>query len=340
MNASYSLREVKNPEEFNPLAIRRDTPFTQGYKYGEWQIQMGRTVRRFLIQKQADVIGTIQIISYPLFRGKNYLYIPHGPVFLTNPDQSLQIFLKEKLRDIALEENAAFVRFDPFPKIETPTIFQKTPKASYYGAYFQSKYDWQMGIEGNEKEILQNMHEKTRYSIGLSKRKDVEVEMILGKQLIQYFEKFYALLEETASRGKFNLHPKEYYKKIFQRKDPDIALFVARYNGEILATHLVYFFGDTAFYPFGGSTEKERNRQPTYALHWEAVLEAKRRGCRFYNFGAIDADPALPHKNWKGISDFKRKFGGNLLVYSDFFDVIAKPFWYYLYNARKFLKRL
>ena len=117
-------------------------------------------------------------------------------------------------------------------------------------------------------------------------------------------------------------------------------LFAAKYAEEILATHLVIFYGDTAFYPFGASTEKERNRQPTYALHWEAIKEAKLRRCKWYNFGAIDlAKEKLSHGNWSGISDFKRKFGGEILEYSDFYDFAAKPFWYWLYNLRKKIKK-
>ena len=156
---------------------------------------------------------------------------------------------------------------------------------------------------------------------------------------MSHFESFYALMKETADRGKFGLHPKVYYKAIFEsaKNDLNIVLFTASFKGLLLATHLVLFSGTVAYYPFGASTREHSNLLAPYALHWRAVLEGKRRGCRWYNFGAIE-EGALVHEHWAGISIFKRKFGGEILEYSDFFDVVTQPLWYYLYVLRKKIK--
>ncbi len=342
--------------KYNLLALRADAPFTQGFQYGEWQKGMGQNVFRRNILKNAEIIGCFQAVSYPLISGKKYLYIPHGPVLKEKVGEDFAKALKQELAKMCASENAAFARFDSYPKENFSAevlkkSFSISPLDSYYSAIFQSKYDWVLDISKTEGEILSAMHEKTRYSVRLSVKKEIKVEQISGLAMNDYFEKFYELMVETATRGKFALHPKQYYKIIFDSaamsrtvldtKESEIVLFVAKFQGEILATHLVIFYGTTAFYPFGASTEKERNRQPTYALHFEAIKEAKKRGCTSYNFGAIEeAGSGISHENWSGISDFKRKFGGTLLEYSNFYDHVANPLFYHAYNLRKKLKKL
>ena len=308
---------------------------------------MGRTVIRKNILKNSQIIGCFQAIAYPLVRGKKYLYIPHGPVLSEKVNADFAKAFKTELKKISKETGATFIRFDAFPTENFPNEFlaqnfSHSPFSSYFSAIFQSKYDWVLNISKSEAEILSAMHEKTRYSVRLSVKKEIIVEQIAGHDMQNYFETFWTLMQETAKRGKFALHPKKYYKIIFEKAEHDksTALFVAKFQNKILATHLMIFYGNTAFYPFGASTEKERNRQPTYALHFEAMKEAKKRGCIFYNFGAIEtADAKITHENWSGISDFKRKFGGSLLEYSDFYDYVSSPLFYYLYTLRKKLKK-
>ena len=342
-DSKISIREVKTEADYAPERSFPASNFTQGFRYGQWQEAMGRKVFRFVIREADASIGYFQVVIYPLTKGKAYGYIPHGPVLARLLDTEIAAALRETLSRVGRENNLAFVRFDISPKeYAGNALGQSSPIASYYGAYFQSKYDWVLNIGRSEKEILTDMHQKTRYSIGLAERKGVTVKKVTGSELLEYFETFYALLLETSIRGKFALHPKEYYRHMFQsgKIDPSIVLYVAYYEGEILAAHMVIFYGTTAFYPFGGSRRDKREVVPAYALHWQAIRDAKERGCTEYNFGAIDTGEAVTHENWSGISDFKRKWGGRVVVHADFRDLVLKPFWYYLYIGRKYLKRL
>ena len=339
----FQFSEIENEKDYNPLIISPDANFSQSFLYGDWKKKMGQVVRRFKVLKNEKSVGFFQIIKYEFPFARSYLNIPHGPV-IKNPSEEFLKEFKEKMSEIAKEENAVFLRFDIYPTSKDlhSAAFKKAPFYSYHSAFLHSKFDWVLDIGRLEEELLKEMHPKTRYNIRLAERKGVKVEIIKGQDLEKYFDTFYKLMQETAQRGKFGLHPKKYYKQVFESalKNENIVLFIAKYNNEILATNMVIFYGDTAFYPFGASSEKNRNLMAPYLAHWLAIKFAQKRGLKFYNFGAIDVGKKISHENWSGISTFKRRFGGFLQEYSDFYDQIFKPFWYYLYNLRKKIKSL
>ena len=352
----FEIREVKNKAEYNPLLISKQTPFTQAWFYGEWQEMMGRKVRRFEVKKDSEIIGFFQIIKYSLPFNKNLLYIPHAPVLrirqVGGEGGAVDIFLKEfrdKLLEITKEENAIFARFDLYfhnwnygSKESLNKYFKKVPDYAYNSVYFQPKYEWVLNIDKPESELLGNMHPKNRYNIRLAEKKGINIE-IISESFKKYFEEFYVLLTETAKRDNFNLHPKIYYQNIFKNceKNNNTFLILAKYNDKILAINLILLFSETAYFVFGGSSDEYKNLMAPHLSHWQGIIEAKNRGYKFYNFGAIGSDKFSaqggPASGWEGISIFKKRFGGQPLEYSDSYDLILKPIWYRLYNLRKWV---
>ncbi len=359
----YEIREIRNKTEYNPLLVSKQTPFTQAWFYGEWQEIMGRKVRRFEVKKDSEIIGFFQIIKYPLLFKQNLLYIPHAPLLLRQPADSegQAEFLEEfhkKLFEIGEEENAIFARFDLYfhnwnygSKENLNKYFKRVPNYAYNSVYFQPKYEWVLNIDKPESELLGNMHPKNRYSIRLAENKGVTIEIIennfvplrgISRREKKYFDIFYELLNQTAKRNKFNLHPKIYYQNIFETLNSDNAFLVlAKYDDKILAMNLILFFGEIAYFVFGGSSDEYKNLMAPHLSHWQGIIEAKRRNCKIYNFGAVDSGKFSaqggPASGWEGISIFKKRFGGQLLEYSDSYDLILKPFWYRLYNLRKWV---
>ena len=112
--AMFEFKEIARENEFNPLTIRDDTPFTQGPIYGKWQEMMGRKVRRFEIKNGTETISFFQIIKYSLPFSQSFLYIPHGPILkeISYLDSEFLKIFRDKLINLTKEENAVFVRFD------------------------------------------------------------------------------------------------------------------------------------------------------------------------------------------------------------------------------------
>lgn len=333
----FKFYEIKNIAEYNLLSVEESVPFTQAWFFGKWQEIMERKVRRFEIIKDSETIGFFQVIKYPSVFSKSFLYIPHGPVLIKKPDMEFLKIFSEKLIQISKEENAIFVRFDFHgfnygSKENLGRYFKRTPAYAYHSSYFQPKFEWILNLANTEEEILNYMHPKSRYNINLATRKGVKIE-IINEDFKKYFDDFYKLLNETARRDNFNLHHKIYYQNIFTNcaENRNAFLAIAKYNGNILAINIILLFGSAAYFILGGSSGEHKNFMFSYLAQWEAMKEAKKRGFKIYNFGAVDRE------GFEGISRFKKGFGGELLKHSDSYDLVLKPFWYYLYNLRKWL---
>jgi len=342
----FKILEIENETKYEPLAINENAPFTQAWFFGQWQEAMGRKVRRFEIKKDFEIIGFFQVIKYPFPFGKSFLYIPHAPVLTSNTPQATSKenkfpmgsahnneFLKkfhEKLLKITKEENAIFARFD-FHSRNLDRYFKKVPSYAYHSSYFQPKYEWILNVKKSEEEMLNNMHPKTRYGIRLAESKGVKVE-IIKTDFLEYFSHFYDLMKKTAERNKFNLHPEIYYKNIFTscEKNKNAFLVIANYNSKILVINLVLLYGETVYFVFGASSDEFKNLMAPHLSHWKTIIEVKKLDLKIYNFGAVGEE-------FEGISRFKKRFGGELLEYSDSYDLVLKTFWYKLYNLRKWV---
>lgn len=336
----FEFREIRNDENFNPSILCENVPFTQASFYGDWQKSLNRTVKRFLVYSDKEIVAYFQLIKYPLLLGKSYFYIPYGPVI---KDFSEDFFtnLKQELKQIAKKEKVVFIRLDFTPLVQNDILskfFIKAPFYTYHSAYFQPRNEWFLGLEKSENELLMTMNEKTRYSIRLAERRGITTE-IITKDFEKYFEIFYELMSITAKRDGFNLHNKTYYQKIFQNLTSGGAfLIVAKYQEKILVIKLIIRYGKIANDVFSGSSNEYRNLRPTYLAQWKGICHAKKLGDNFCSFGGVSSGKI--YKNWDGLTVFKKQFGGKEITHSDFFDVVIKPFWYHLYNFRKYLKKI
>lgn len=365
---------IKNPKPFNARKGNSAFfPLTQSSIYAKWQQKVGRQTKCFQIieQKKNTVVATFQTVTYPLALGRNYIYIPYGPVFhrTSKHDQkqnsNILDVICETLRQEMTKTNSAFCRLDFTPSIDLQKIesaaknnLMKSPEYSLHSAYFQARKEWVLDLDKSEDALLAGMHEKTRYSIRLGYRKGVESTIVDIKEpgsFEKYFPDFYKLLVETSKRNNFGLHDRLYYESIFKslantgtyKLDPRLTnayISTATYSGKVLATDLIVIYDQMAYYLFGGSLTEERNRMPTYVAMWEAIKKAKSCGAKVYNFGAITAgqNSIKGNPSWSGITEYKMKFGGRALEHSQLVDLVGTNFLdkliYHLYNIRKYIK--
>ena len=122
--------------------------------------------------------------------------------------------------------------------------------------------------------------------------------------------------------------------EIFNRANQAL-LLVTKYQHQDLAAALILFFGPQAIYHHGASI---KSKIPiTYLLQWQAIQEAKKRGCQYYNFWGI-APHDKPNHPWKGITLFKTGFGGEEKQFLHAHDlVLSNNYWitYGIETARK-----
>ncbi|MFZ2414642.1 MAG: peptidoglycan bridge formation glycyltransferase FemA/FemB family protein [Minisyncoccia bacterium] len=347
INTSKNLEIIETDNEFSyTQAISGDffAPFANSWSYGKWQKFTGKQVKNYIVSSGQEILGGFQIVRYSLPLHLNYLYISHGPVLKRKLAKSQENELLSFLKKLAIKEHSIFIRIDPWPETlnnQTDKSWRIAPSYSYHGTYTQPRFEWVLDIFSSEKELLSKMHPHSRYNIKLAEKKGVKIIKVSKDQLENYFEIFYSLLLETAKRNHFNLHPKDYYAYLFQKSPDTIELFLAEYNNDYLAADLIYYEGNVANWLFGGSSNNYRNLGPTFLLQWRSILSAKEKGYKYYSFGGIyNSDYPNMYKEYKGITFYKKNYGGFYLNYNPSYIYSPQPFLNWLYNTRRLLKNI
>jgi len=310
-------------ESWDRFVVETGGSFLQSWEWGEFQKSVGR--KTFYLK--GDGWQTL-VVKHVLPLRKSYLYCPRGPVILsgTKDLSRMRDFLNE-ITKLAKKEKAIFVRVEPTGDIEEDDLrklgFIKAQKD------VQPKKTLILDLNLNEDELLGRMHEKTRYNIGLAQRKGVSVRKAEYNE--KDFEEFWNLLNQTVQRQKIAIFEKEYYRKQLQNSSDKFKnlIFIAQYQGKIIAANLVNVFGNTMTYTHGGSDNQYRALMAPHLLQWEQIREAKNRACKAYDFWGID------EINWPGITRFKKGFGGQEVQYIGTFDLILKQAWYSAYILAK-----
>ncbi len=182
-----------------------------------------------------------------------------------------------------------------------------------------------------EDAILAAMKSKTRYNIRLAGRKGITTR----QGALDDVRTFYDLMDTTGERDEFGIHSYAYYHRALELFLPtgNAALLLAEFEGDVLAGLVAFALGDTAWYFYGASSNRHREKMPTYALQWEAIRWAKARGCTRYDlWGIPDHDEAVLEDKFTerrdglwGVYRFKRGFGGEVTRYVGLWEKSLHP---------------
>ncbi len=356
-----TIREIDNQKQWNDFLLSQPTQagiFLQSWEWLEFQKALGRKVWRLGITRKdtnektkehEELIGVCGIAKYKLPMGKSYLYALRGPVLNAELRIKNAELLVERIREIAKQEQAIFLRIEPGINLDVTryTLHVTRP--------IQPEQTLVVDLSSSEDEMLSAMHEKTRYNIRLALRKGVKCQMLN----VKCFPEFWKVFQETATRDGFKTHERKYYEtmlrvleisniqfpisnenlnaKIVNSRRMFVRLHMA-YSGEtFIAGAIVGYFGDTATYLFGASSYEHRASMGPYGLHWTIMQEAKKAGYRFYDFWGTDTKGAASAhgRDWSGITRFKMGFNGTLIEYPGTFDLLLNRFWYTVYRLAR-----
>jgi lipid II:glycine glycyltransferase (peptidoglycan interpeptide bridge formation enzyme) len=161
-------------------------------------------------------------------------------------------------------------------------------------------------------------------------------------------EAFLNLTKEMAQRHGIATHSQQYYLKMLESFPQDLLkIYVAEYDGKIISANLVLFFGKTATYLHGASGDSHRNVMAPFLLQWQAILDAKERGCASYDFGGVETRDVVhqKHSDLVGVTNFKLGFSPSTkaIVFPGSYDIIinSRKYWAYrgLQRAKSFAIR-
>ena len=331
-----------------------DGGFLQSEYWRKFQESVGRETYNISASDGSEgLIAFANIVEHKLPIVGKYFYIPRGPVFEAKSEKRKAKNYSEKFKtffpdllDLSKKNNIGWVRIDPASEDILQAVKENLPgslKMKKSAVDMQPREILVLDISKSKDELLRQMKQKTRYNIRLAEKKNVEVFTSRDKK---YIDGFCQLVKITAERDKITPHPENYYRRMFEIIPSDILkLYIAEYEGKIIAANLVLFFGKTATYMHGASDNDHRNVMAPYLLQWRQILDANKDGCARYDFGGVKTHSTkhiTRNNSWSGITKFKTGFAPETkpIEFPGSYDIILNPVKYNLYRAIQKAKKI
>lgn len=301
---------------------------------------MGDKVFRLGFLADTKLVGVCLVIKQEARRGPHFL-VPGGPV-LDWENKELVKFVISTLKNLAKEEKVWFIRFRPelLDTKENRGIF------SAFGfiqapMHLHAENTWVLDITLTEDEILAGMRKGTRYLIRKSLKEGLSFEGTTNPKATEILKN---LQEETVARHKFVGFSEKLFGAQLETfgRDDQARLFICRKGRMPLVAAIIIFYGDYAYYHHSGSSNRYREIPSSYYLQWKVIQEAKKRGCRYYNFWGI-APKDNPRHRFAGVTLFKKGFGGERLDWIHAHDLPIQPLYWPTYvfeTGRRIFRRL
>jgi len=327
-----------------------------------YQEALGKKVVIYASKSQDSTIdGSALIVIDTTVGGLSTWEIPRGPLMSEKWKAKSEKYDEEFLNVILAEakkEKCIAVYISP-PSLASTHFPLSTFNFQLSTRHIQPEATRVIDLKLTEEEILAGMHSKGRYNITLAKKHGVEVSEGSGSDI----DAFYELLKNTGSRDGFKISQKSHYTRFLTDLQGSF-LLLARHEHRPIAGLMGVMWPSTqeknrgqdvglagpasgatplreewargrdtvggpsanCIYYYGASSYADRSLMAPYLLQWEAMRAAKARGCVRYDLLGISPDNAPRNDPWRGITDFKRKFGGAVVTYSPEQMLVLKPF--------------
>ncbi|MFQ5615997.1 MAG: peptidoglycan bridge formation glycyltransferase FemA/FemB family protein [Anaerolineales bacterium] len=350
-NTQYAIRKTM-PTSFSQIETREEWDhFVQNQPYysflhsWEWgnfnelqgdEIFRPEQVVRLGMYVDGALAGAALLLRVRARRGR-YLFCPHGPLMDWQNTEQAKTFIRHIL-DLGRKTGAWFVRFSPLIPEEDTEAQRPLREMGFRPApiHEHAEETWLLDISPEENDLLMGCRKGTRNLIRRAKKDGVEIIQSDNVDDLAIFDQLYA---DTATRHDFVPYSLKFLRREFEtfHEQDRAKLFFARYQGNYISGAVILYYGKTAFYHHGASSSKFRKVPGNHGLQWASILEAKRRGCTTYNFWGIAPEDAPEHP-WKGLTFFKKGFGGYRIDFMHAHDRILSPlYWvtYWVETARR-----
>ena len=318
------LKTAENREIWDQFVTSHpEANFLQSWDFYEFHHRRGNEiVRRIAVDAQGKIVAAYAGVVEAARRGR-HLAIAGGPI-LDWGRQDIVDAIFQDMRAQGKKHNCAFVRVRPQLEKSAASLqlmrqLGLKPAPMYLSVEFAGILD----LTKSEDELLANMRQRLRRALRKAEKNGITIETSTDPQDIH---EFYQIQMQTARRHGFVEFSENFLLKQFTAlaEHGEAVLYIAKYNGEILAENFMIFYGNEASYHYGVSSELGTQLSGAPMLHLEAMRDARARGIKRYNFWGIVEENETKHRFY-GVSCFKRGFGVTELKYLPAHDLILQP---------------
>lgn len=329
--------------------------FLHTWEWGDFQHSYGYERMRIGLYRGPQLIGVALLIVMRARRGR-FLFCPHGPIIdeqASDVSEALAVFL-DYCKKVGREKGCLWVRVCPLllagRGFESVFQMQKYRDAPIH---MHPERAWILSLDPDEDTLLAAMRKNVRYAIRKAAKDGVKITSSDDASAI---DQFYDLYLQTVKRQQFTPFPRSHIEQelaCFHTSGAASArIFFAEYQGAVVSTAFIVFTRWSAFYHHGAASLAYPKIPASHLLQWEIIREAKKNGCRFYNFWGLAHDrftTPLDHivrifrraHPWEGLTLFKTGFGGfeQMYVHAQDYPLDARYWAAYAVEYARKLKR-
>lgn len=340
MATKIRIIDATNRNEWDDFVTsHKEANFLQSWDFYEFYKSRGNEVVRRLavediydtndqkVPKARKVVAAYAGVVEHARRGR-HLAIAGGPILDWGKlDLVEQIFAD--MREQGKRQNCVFVRVRPqLVRSAESNELMKRLGAVKAPMYLSVEFAGVLDLNKSEDELLVGMRQRLRRALRKGAKAGITIEKSTDPADIK---RFYEIELETAARHGFVEFSEDFLTKQFAAfaKHGEAVLYIAKLDGEILAENFMIFYGNEASYHYGVSSELGTKLSGAPLLHMEAMRDARERGIGRYNFWGIVGEDETWHRFY-GVSQFKRGFGVEELLYTEAHDLVIKHLRYQL----------
>ena len=333
----------KEKNEFNKVSIHP----LQSWEWGDFRENAGNKIVRLGVYQNKKLVHAIQVVFSRIPKTKFKI----GTV-IKGPAPTKEVI--KALKDLAEEENAIFIKPEPnlaknpSGKVNLDNVIKLLKNSGCVpGKTLFTPTTFWIDLSPSEESLLASFHPKTRYNIRLAQKKGVVVEEDNSDKA---FEKYLELTQETIERQGFYSHTKKYHQLMWhylrqlplsKNQTPTARLLTAKYKGEIITTWILFVWHDFLYYPYGASTDKQKDVMANNLMMWEAIKYGKKLGLTTFDLWG--------REEGKGFTKFKEGYSPVVVEFAGTWDLptskiypiyklAEKLRWSFLKTKSKFVK--
>jgi lipid II:glycine glycyltransferase (peptidoglycan interpeptide bridge formation enzyme) len=308
-------------------------PYNMDYQKFRLETQGIEEVYTFSISEKENDTTVLQAIVYvyQLPFGLSWLSLPSSPLGDIS-SRSYEGFMKG-LDCIAKKHKSIYARLEPQEERKHNFSEWKISNESYI-----PRNTIIISLQNSEEEILKNMKEKGRYNIKKGLKKNLKVQTY-KKYNKSATNAFYKILQETANANGFHVQDEKYYHRFLETMQNAKLLMVYDEQKEALAGAIILHHEQVATYFYGASNKQGTTLYAPYILQWNAITEAKKDGCLWYDFLGI-ASPNTKNDPLMGVTQFKTRFSKTQTEWAPAQIYIFKNLFYFFYQLARKIQKL
>jgi lipid II:glycine glycyltransferase (peptidoglycan interpeptide bridge formation enzyme) len=316
------------PRDWDDIQTNLSAHFLQGRGWALFQEALGRKV----FYASGPHWSWVAYLEKNRFGSR--LYTPYGPT-ASSPTSLKQAV--QALVECGDEQDVDFIRIEPQAPNAKKTL--KLLRAKRARRDIQPKNTLIKDLDRPDDELFSEMMSTNRRLYRRAAETGFTFEQSHDPRQITLF---LDMVHQVAARTGIQPHSDEYFTTMAETLLPTGAasLFLAKHNGKLVSTSIVFENASTRYYAHAGNAESARKLQPSVYLVGHMIFDAKKQGKQHFDYYGVAPPHAPKTHKWAGFSQFKRSFGGREVEYSGTWEIPIKPARYQAYRLFTQLQRV